>query len=41
VLRRALGDDPSNPRFVVTLPRRGYQFIGSVKAVRPDVPAPR
>ncbi len=38
VLRRALGDDPSNPRFVVTLPRRGYQFIGSVKAVRPEVP---
>ena len=39
VLRRALSDDPSNPRFVVTLPRRGYQFIAAVKAVRPDVPA--
>lgn len=38
VLRRALGDDPSNPRFVVTLPRRGYQFIGPVKAVRPEMP---
>ena len=33
VLRRALGDDPGSPRFIVTVPRRGYQFIGSAKAV--------
>ena len=31
VLRRALGDDSSHPRFIVTLPRRGYQFIGLVE----------
>jgi eukaryotic-like serine/threonine-protein kinase len=38
VLRRALGDDPGSPRFIVTVPRRGYQFIGSAKAVLPEVP---
>jgi Tol biopolymer transport system component/DNA-binding winged helix-turn-helix (wHTH) protein len=26
-LRQALGDDPDNPRFVETLPRRGYRLI--------------
>src|SRR5215211_6211014 len=26
-LRAALGDDADNPRFVETLPRRGYRFI--------------
>src|SRR5215475_3711386 len=29
-LRAALGDDADNPRFVETLPRRGYRFIGSL-----------
>src|ERR671918_1378407 len=28
-LRAALGDDADNPRFVETLPRRGYRFIGA------------
>src|SRR5262245_26894076 len=28
-LRLALGDDADNPRFVETLPRRGYRFIGA------------
>src|SRR3954471_7223078 len=27
-LRSALGDSADNPRFVETLPRRGYRFIG-------------
>jgi TolB-like protein/Tfp pilus assembly protein PilF len=31
-LRAALGDDADNPRFVETLPRRGYRFIGMVEA---------
>src|SRR5215831_17725965 len=35
-LREALGDDPDSPRFVETVPRRGYRFIGPVK----DVAAP-
>jgi DNA-binding winged helix-turn-helix (wHTH) protein len=29
-LRDALGDDPDNPRFVETVPRRGYRFIAGV-----------
>src|SRR5579859_4491091 len=30
-LRQALSDDSENPRFVETLYRRGYRFIGSVE----------
>ena len=29
-LRKALGDDPRNPRFIETVHRRGYRFIGKV-----------
>jgi DNA-binding winged helix-turn-helix (wHTH) protein len=29
-VRKALGDDPRNPRFIETLPRRGYRFISPV-----------
>ena len=29
-LRKALGDDSSAPRFIETLPKRGYRFVGSV-----------
>jgi predicted ATPase/DNA-binding winged helix-turn-helix (wHTH) protein len=28
-LRRVLGDEPRRPRFIETLPRRGYRFIGT------------
>ena len=28
-IRLALGDEADNPRFVETLPRRGYRFIAS------------
>src|SRR5499427_8925404 len=31
-IREALGDSSDNPRFVETLPRRGYRFIGSITA---------
>lgn len=34
-LRSALGDDADSPRFIETLPRRGYRFIGEVTAGRP------
>lgn len=30
-LRAALGDDPANPRFIQTLPRKGYRFIAPVE----------
>jgi DNA-binding winged helix-turn-helix (wHTH) protein len=32
-LRDALGDSASSPRFIETLPRRGYRFLGSVETV--------
>src|SRR6202140_4877660 len=32
-LREVLGDSAANPRFVETLPRRGYRFIAPVLAV--------
>ena len=42
-VREALGDDASNPRFIETIPRRGYRFIAPVKvetAHVADSPAP-
>lgn len=30
-LRRALGDNAQNPRFIETVPRRGYRFIAEVR----------
>lgn len=30
-LRHALGDDKKKPKFVETLPKRGYRFIGELK----------
>lgn len=33
-LRDALGDSAENPRFIQTLPRRGYRFIAPVEVVR-------
>ena len=32
-IREALGDDLEKPRFVETLPRKGYRFIGQVETV--------
>ena len=32
-LRQALSDSPDEPRFVETLPRRGYRFIGVVERI--------
>ncbi len=31
-LRSALGDDPDSPRYIETLPRKGYRFIASLDA---------
>jgi DNA-binding response OmpR family regulator len=32
-LRRALNDDPSEPRFIETVPGQGYRFVGSVEGI--------
>jgi len=37
-IRVALGDSADNPKFVETLPRRGYRFIGTIRA--PVSPGP-
>ena len=39
-LREVLGDSAANPRFIETLPRRGFRFIAPVGAVAPDKELP-
>ena len=48
-LRIALNDDSENPRYIETIPRRGYRFISKIEtapeivpppAVPPELPAP-
>src|SRR4249920_1810952 len=36
-LRKVLGDDASSPRFIQTIPKRGYRFVA---LVRKDADAP-
>ncbi len=31
VLRRTLGDDTGEPRYIATVPKRGYRFVGEVR----------
>jgi Tol biopolymer transport system component/DNA-binding winged helix-turn-helix (wHTH) protein len=35
-VREALGDSADNPRFVETLPKRGYRFVGQVEKPPPE-----
>lgn len=39
-LRVALADDPTTPRFIQTVPRRGYRFIAAMGAASVSVPVP-
>ena len=39
-IREALGDDAGAPRFIETLPRRGYRFLMPVASPPPDKAAP-
>src|SRR5690606_31994681 len=39
VLRRALGDERHQPKFIRTVPRRGYRFIAEVRATPAGAPA--
>ena len=40
-LRAALGDDAEHPRFIETLPRRGYRFIATLDGSGSGVAAPQ
>jgi DNA-binding winged helix-turn-helix (wHTH) protein len=39
LIRSALAENPENPRFVQTVPRRGYRFLATVEPVRSAVRA--
>ncbi|MBU2418317.1 MAG: transcriptional regulator, partial [Alphaproteobacteria bacterium] len=39
-LRRRLGDDAANPRFIETVPKHGYRFIAPVERVGAEKAAP-
>src|SRR5262249_42095854 len=36
-LRDVLGDSAGNPRYIETIAKRGYRFLGEVKVVQPQV----
>ena len=40
-LRQALGDSAEKPRFIETLPGRGYRFVAAVRIEPPKVDDPR
>jgi len=40
-LRKALGDDARNPRYIETVARRGYRFMADVEAIGSDGREPR
>ena len=40
VIRRALGDGPTQAAFVETIPRRGYRFVGQVEGLEEAFEAP-
>jgi DNA-binding response OmpR family regulator len=33
-LRRALGDDPAEPKYIDTVPGQGYRFVGMVEGTQ-------
>ncbi len=39
-IRQALDDSAESPRFIETIPRKGYRFIAPVSGLEPTVPAP-
>ena len=41
MIRRALGESPSNPRYIVTVPSRGYRFIAEIRNWGEETPVSR
>lgn len=39
-IRQALDDSANGPRFIETIPRKGYRFIAPVSGIQPCAPAP-
>ena len=39
-IRDVLGDSAEKPRYIETVPRRGYRFVGRLASVEPAVPPP-
>src|ERR1700689_1854982 len=39
-IRETLGDSADTPRYIETLPRRGYRFIERVDEVKPEISTP-
>ncbi|MBV9268633.1 MAG: winged helix-turn-helix domain-containing protein, partial [Acidobacteriaceae bacterium] len=37
-IRKVLGDDSRQPRFIRTIPKVGYRFVAAVEVERPEVP---
>jgi Tol biopolymer transport system component/DNA-binding winged helix-turn-helix (wHTH) protein len=37
-LRKALGDDSSEPKYIETIPKRGYRFLAPLKVSAPAIP---
>ena len=40
LLRKTLGEDPKNHRFIQTVPRRGFRFVAPVVRIEDEPPAP-
>src|SRR5215211_4719073 len=38
ILRRALGDERTDPKYIETVARRGYRFVGPVRVFDPNEP---
>jgi DNA-binding winged helix-turn-helix (wHTH) protein/Tol biopolymer transport system component len=38
VLRRKLGDDRNDPKYIKTIPRRGYRFVGATRTIATPPP---
>lgn len=38
MLRKALGDDANNPKFIENIPRKGYRFIAEVRQISENQP---